>query len=131
MDFSDKLKALREERSITQKQLANDLGVSRSSVAGYEVRDRLPDYDILKSISFYFNVSIDWLLGATEIRTRMIKPQQPYEEKYKKVFDAVRERLVNDKLINQHDDIKEQHLRLIIKHGIDSAIEIIKLKKEE
>ena len=62
MEFSEVLKELRESHSLTQEQLAKHIDVSRSTIAGYESRNRQPDYDKLVSISRYFHVSVDYLL---------------------------------------------------------------------
>ena len=62
MDFSEVLKELRESHSLTQDQLAKQIDVSRSTIAGYENRSRQPDYDKLISISRYFHVTVDYLL---------------------------------------------------------------------
>ena len=58
--FQQKLKALRAQRS--QSELANELNVSRGAVGMWESGERLPNYEMLKKISNYFNVSIDYLL---------------------------------------------------------------------
>lgn len=67
MIFSERLKELREKKSVTQQDLADYLGVGRPTVAGYETKDKQPDYDKLKQIAEYFKVSVDYLLGITDI----------------------------------------------------------------
>ena len=63
MAFSEELRSLREQRNLTQKDIAEYLGVTRQAVASYELGKREPDYDILKRLADYFSVSIDHLLG--------------------------------------------------------------------
>ncbi len=63
MIFSENLAMLRRNLNITQDELANYLKVSRSTIAGYETRNREPEYHILVKIADYFQVSIDSLLG--------------------------------------------------------------------
>lgn len=62
------LKKLRTEKNITQKDLAKYLGVSDRSVGYYETGQRTPPPDIIEKIADYFNVSVDYLLGRTNIR---------------------------------------------------------------
>lgn len=62
MSFGDKLKQLRNERMVTQQELADFIGIGRASIAGYETREKHPDFEKLKRIATYFNVSIDYLL---------------------------------------------------------------------
>ena len=67
MNFSNNLRALREEKNITQKQLASYLCLSRSTIAGYETKSHQPDFVTLEKLATYFNVSIDFLiLGEVE-----------------------------------------------------------------
>lgn len=62
MSFGDVLRALLEEREITQKQLASDLNIAPSTVGGYIQNKYQPDFDTLKRIAEYFGTSIDYLL---------------------------------------------------------------------
>jgi transcriptional regulator with XRE-family HTH domain len=64
-----RLKKLRNEKGVTQQELGDYLGVSRSTVAGYETGKRKPEYDTLHKLANYFNVSIDYLLGNTDERS--------------------------------------------------------------
>ncbi len=61
-----KLKELRNEKSLTQVQLANILNVSQKSISNWEIGYREPDYDTLKKTANYFSVTIDYLLGLTD-----------------------------------------------------------------
>ena len=56
------LKKLREEKGLTQSELGKELGISPSTVGMYEQGRRVPDVPILKKMSAFFNVSIDYLL---------------------------------------------------------------------
>lgn len=62
--FAQVLKKLRAERCMTQAELAEELSVSRSAVAGYEARNNQPDYETLVKLAEFFNVSIDYLLSG-------------------------------------------------------------------
>lgn len=67
--FGDKLKILREEKEITQKELGNIIGVSDRVIGYYESNDRFPkEESVLRKISEYFDVSTDYLLGKTDKR---------------------------------------------------------------
>lgn len=59
------LKALRKERSLTQSQLADKLGVSQSNIAEWESGKKNPNLESLIALSDFFSVSIDFLLGRT------------------------------------------------------------------
>lgn len=68
MNFSNRLIELRTEKGLTQKDFGNRLNITRSTIASYEKENREPKYDILVTIADFFNVSIDYLLGHTNIR---------------------------------------------------------------
>jgi transcriptional regulator with XRE-family HTH domain len=61
---SGKLKQLREERGLLQKQIAIELGISREAYCHYEKGNREPDPQRLKQIADFFNVSVDYLLDV-------------------------------------------------------------------
>lgn len=63
--LSDKIKELRKQHGIYQKDLADALSVSKSTVAMWETGKRMPDIDMLKCIASYFKISIDYLLEYT------------------------------------------------------------------
>ena len=80
MDFSEVLKELRESNCITQEQLARQIDVSRSTIAGYESKNREPDFDKLLSLSRFFHVSVDYLLtGQRNLEFSTIPAPQPDE----------------------------------------------------
>ena len=66
MNFSKKLRLLIDEENITQKQFANDLTIAPSTIGGYVQGISEPDFETLKRIALYFNVSADYLLNIPE-----------------------------------------------------------------
>lgn len=64
--FISKLKELREEKGIQQKELAEILNVSKSTVSGWEVGRNEPNQEMLIKIATYFDVTTDFLLGKED-----------------------------------------------------------------
>ena len=64
METKDILKSLREERSLTQDQLAGRVMVTRQAVSRWETGETQPNTDTLKLLSKEFGVSINTLLGS-------------------------------------------------------------------
>ena len=62
-NFSQILKELRIRMNLTQLDLANKLGISRSSIGMYENGVREPDFETLEAIADFFSVDMDFLLG--------------------------------------------------------------------
>ncbi|MBY7125753.1 helix-turn-helix transcriptional regulator [Bacillus sp. 16GRE42] len=66
--FGTRLHTLRKERKMRQEDMAKQLGIARTTYAMYEQGNREPDYNTLIKLATFFEVSIDYLLGTTEIR---------------------------------------------------------------
>ena len=66
-EFGIKLKELRIERNLSQKELGIKLGVCNQTISFWELGSRDPDLDSLIKISNFFNVSTDYLLNNEEI----------------------------------------------------------------
>lgn len=63
MTFGDILRELLDDNSITQKQLAADLNIGATTIGNYIRGFREPDFEILKLLATYFNVTTDYLLN--------------------------------------------------------------------
>ena len=66
--FAKRLKALRDERNLSQGELSQALGISRGSLSFYENNSRTADIEILYKVSEYFGVTLDYLLGKSDNR---------------------------------------------------------------
>ena len=66
VDFGNTLKTLRLRKNMTQAQLAQKLGLTKSVISAYETGLLLPSYDILIHIARIYNVSTDYLLGIEQ-----------------------------------------------------------------
>ncbi len=60
------LKKIRKKKHLNQLKVAMDLNISRESLSYYENGKRNPDIAMLKRLSEYFNVSIDYLINGKE-----------------------------------------------------------------
>lgn len=80
VEFGAKLKKLRTEDGLTQQQLGDLLGVSKSVVSYYEVNERVPSPDTLVKISKVFHVSTDYLLSLDNGRTINIDGLSAHDE---------------------------------------------------
>lgn len=71
------LKSLRKEYGISQQILADTLCISQQSVNHYENREIEPDIATLSQMADYFETSIDYIVGRTDVR-RKIEKTMPY-----------------------------------------------------
>ncbi len=85
MKFRIRLKYLRKERGVTQKELAEYLSHKASSISNYENAENLPSISDLIKIGEYLDVSIDYLLGVTDYDTNIYRKESENEE-YMKLF---------------------------------------------
>jgi len=69
----DNLKKIRESKNISQTKLAVDLEVSQELISRYELGSSFPQPNMLIKLSKYFNCSVDYLLGLTDVVTPVQK----------------------------------------------------------
>ncbi len=67
MTTGKRISQLRDKRGWTQEQLAASLGISRAALSHYEKNRREPDTETLTKIADLFKVTIDYLVGRTEL----------------------------------------------------------------
>lgn len=65
-NFGEKIKELRIEKNITQKQLAAEIDSAQSTIAYWESNQQEPNISALKKLCVYFKVSADYLLGLED-----------------------------------------------------------------
>ena len=67
MSFGERLKKLMDEKNITQRQLAKELNMAPTTLSGYANDNREPGFETLISFAEYFQVSVDYLIGYSDI----------------------------------------------------------------
>lgn len=107
-DFPNIFRKIREQSGLTQQQLADKLGISRSAVGMYEKGEREPNFETLELIADTFNVDMNYLLGkksTTEVipdvyylneETRKIAQEIYDNDELSLLFDAARDAAPED-----------------------------------
>lgn len=108
--FHDRMKQLRAERKFSQDDLAKLLKTTRNSIANWETRT-IPDPMTLSGIADFFNVSIDYLLGRTDIcflPMKVAEKKEPYGNNLRR--QGLTENLSDDEreLINTYRRLKKK-----------------------
>ena len=66
MKFAERLKELRTAKGLSQMQLANELKISQSAIAKWELEKTEPTASAIFKIAIYFNETSDYLLGLID-----------------------------------------------------------------
>jgi len=69
VEFGQKLRQLRKDNNLSQKQLASLIGVQNSVISFYELGDRVPSPEVIKKLAVTLHVSADYLLGIEKKAT--------------------------------------------------------------
>lgn len=68
MTIGERIRQLRIEKDLTQTELCNIFHIAKSTLSQYENNIRTPNDEIKIKLAEFFNVSLDYLLGKTDIR---------------------------------------------------------------
>lgn len=90
MQFSQILKGLREEKNVTQKEVANACDVSPTCICQLENGSRNPTGTTLKALSEYFNVSVDYLLDRNDDFKLGIIPNDTFTAEERELIENFR-----------------------------------------
>jgi transcriptional regulator with XRE-family HTH domain len=107
MNLAKRLKHLRENKNLSQRQLAKLLNVAPSTLAMYEVDKREPDFDTLKKIANFFSVSTDYLLGISDNPSRSTTPKP----------QSVEEQIMA--MLHLYDDLTEEEKKMLAEDMAD------------
>ena len=70
--IGERLKQLRKSANVTQKAVANAIGVTEVSYQRFEYGTVRPSIDTLAALADYFNVSVDYLIGRSDTPERSL-----------------------------------------------------------
>jgi len=110
--FAEIFKYLRLREGLTQKEMADRLGIAKSTVSMYENGNREPDFELLEQIADYFNVDMNFLLGKDKDERYFLdeKTTQIAQE----IFENKELKLLFDSAIDSSpEDLKAVHDMLL------------------
>ena len=70
MNFSERLRTIRQEKKLNQTIIGNEIGVSLKQVQRYEAGVSEPTLSVLIALADYFDVSLDYLCGRSDVPDR-------------------------------------------------------------
>lgn len=86
--FQKRLKELRIEKKITQDELGAVLSFTRATISGYEIGRNEPSIEDLNKLAVYFDVSVDYLTGKSDVRNQEELIEQACFNKLKTKYGA-------------------------------------------
>ena len=116
MTFGAKLKHARQEKGLTQMQLADLIGVSKSTLANYETDNREPDMFKIKKILSVLDISSDYLLGVE----KQSSPSKDEEENVDEIAKALYEWLIHTGFLKEGQNLTEQQVKGL--HGLSDIL---------
>jgi len=105
MDFlGDRIRYLRESAELKQKDMALEFSLNENTWSQYETNKRTPDIDTIKKIAEYFNVSIEYLMGLTDVQ------YNPKEKEFREMVHIYHS-LSKEEKRELIKELKEKHAR--------------------
>ena len=129
--LGSRLKALRQEKGLTQKEVAKLIGTTDVSIGRYEMDARVPKADILNSLAKLYDVEIDYLLTGKEETEQPLnnRDKKDIEKDLKKIMDDFRDGesgpVYFDGVELDEDDMDKLEI------AMRTALEIAKVKNKE
>lgn len=111
--FGDRLRSLREEADLHQKEVADKVGVKRNTVTSWENGDRQPEVGRLEKVADLFSVSTDYLLGRSDVRLNI--------ENRERVRDTMEVALAD---VRRRANLSDDDM-ILVRKQLDSLIETL------
>jgi transcriptional regulator with XRE-family HTH domain len=151
-NFGTRLKELRIEKNLQQKELAAIVNVHKGTVSNWENNKRFPDKDMLFKIANFFDVTIDYLLcnsdknnneidtlsaGASKITTDNFltkRDKKDIEKTFQSIIDEIENQEISpdpDSAITFDGEPLDEMDMILFKNSLKNLIEVVKIKNKE
>jgi transcriptional regulator with XRE-family HTH domain len=125
--FSERLKTLRKSKPhLTQQDMANMLGVAKTTYASYEQGKRTPDTDLQNKIANYFDVSLDYLHGRTD-KKRYYELTDKDERDIEKELEQMIEDLQAEMIFRKDDSEVDEETRELLIDSLKNTLRVAKI----
>ena len=137
-NFQNIFRQLRIASGLTQNEMAEKIGISRSTIGMYETGAREPDFETLEKIADFFNVDTDYLLGRSNKTTILPETIVQYSSlthrdtrDIEKILDMTRAQLENQEgLMFDGDPASPEAIESILS-AMQIGMELAKKKNKE
>ena len=80
MSFNERFKELRKSKKLKQWEIAAIFNTDRSTITKWETGKSKPSHDTMITIADYFGVSMDYLLGVSDVREELPNKKEPIDD---------------------------------------------------
>ena len=133
--FSAVLKQLRQQRNVTQGELAAYLQVTPRTIRFYETGERKPDFDGLLALADYFSISLDQLVGRTNSSSSNLEKPIPASDAMEKAipFPSEAQEMVHllQALLSDADPDIRAWTRVQFRHAFEKYLAAPQCEKKE
>lgn len=124
----NKVKELCRDKNITQKQLADIIGINQNTIKTWE--NKLPNSETLVKIADYFNVTTDYLLGRSSNKLLTRKNERDIQKSLEQIYDGLDDSLSLAYLNNGGVELSEDDAE-ILKSALQFTITQAKIRAKE
>lgn len=123
--FTDRLKMLRKEKDITLDALADELNITKATLSRYENDKRIPNIEYANRIASFFNVSVDYLMGKTDVK------EAPKEINEVKDVEEAMQLILSQKGLMLNGTLLKDESKIAIANAIQAGIALAEKKQKE
>jgi len=123
MTLGNRLRALREKRKLTQKELAEKLNIPNQNISNYERDFRQPDYETLQMLADFFDVTTDYLLGRSSNLPQLTEKD---EKDIAKKMESILEEMDSDTALAFDGEPMDEETRELVRAAIESNLRLAK-----
>lgn len=124
--LGNRLKNLRKSLNMTQEELANKIGLSRSAYSHLENERNEPDTETLNKLASFHNVSVDYLLGRTPVKNINGDFSEQEETDIQKEVERLMSDIKNGNYILEGEELSED-AKESLRGAFENAVRTAKL----
>lgn len=130
--FSERLKELRKSKPhVTQQNMADMLGVAKTTYASYEQGKRTPDTDLQNKIADYFNVSLDYLHGRSETKRYYDLTEKDERDIAADLEEMISDLTNNGLLFSKNSSEVDKETRELLIASLENSLRIAKIEAKK
>jgi len=135
--FGERFKQLRLQKGLTQDKLAHNFSLNKSSISRYEKDSQIPENPALQDFADFFEVSMDYLLARSDVRSIRTSPQigsaftLKDEKDIGKLLNQTLDMIKSQEAIMLDGDILDEQDLEILEKSIKAGLEYAKISNKK